>query len=409
MPLMSDQNQRPMLEGVKVVDLTQYLSGPTVTRLMAEMGADIVKIEQAPYGDPIRRLAVMANGRSGYFVQQNRGKKSVCLDMDSPAGREVLDRLIAEADVVVENYGPGVLAKRGLDHPSLAEKHPRLIYASISGFGRTGSYSHKTCFDLIAQAYSGMLHLTGPEDGAPMPVGSSYADVTAGVHALAAIGMALFHRERTGRGGHIDIAMIDTLFHAHEIAVQGASITKGKWRPRRGGRLSRLNSPQGVYKAPQGWIVLQVMDAQWPHFCKAMQRPDLPTDERFADIGGRQKNRDALNEIIEAWMATFTSDDALIACLEEQRIPCAPVLDPADAMHHPYFIERRMVRTVEDPFIGELVIPGNPLRFSEQPEELELHTPMLGEHNHAVLRSLGFGDDEITAMEAAGALRSGDR
>lgn len=406
---MTDVSRQPLLEGVKVVDLTQYLSGPTVTRLMAELGADIVKIEQAPHGDPIRRLAVMANGRSGYFVQQNRGKKSVCLDMDSPEGRKVLDRLIAEADVVVENYGPGVLAKRGLDHPSLAEKHPRLIYASISGFGRTGSFSHKTCFDLIAQAYSGMLELTGPEDGSPMPVGSSYADVTAGVHALAAIGMALFHRERTGRGGHIDIAMIDTLFHAHEIAVQGASITKGKWRPRRGGRFSRLNSPQGVYKAPQGWIVLQVMDAQWPHFCRAMQREDLLTDERFAEINGRQKNRAQLNEIIEAWMASMPSDEALLSRLEEHRIPCAPVLDPADAIHHPYFIERRMVRTVEDPFIGELVIPGNPLRFSEQPDELDLQTPMLGEHNRSVLAGLGFADDEIAAMEESGALRSGDR
>jgi crotonobetainyl-CoA:carnitine CoA-transferase CaiB-like acyl-CoA transferase len=191
----------PMLDGVKVVDLTQYLSGPTVTRLMAEMGADIVKIEQPPYGDPIRGLAMITDGRSGYFVQQNRGKKSVCVDMNTTEGREVLDRIIAEADVLVENYGPGVLERRGLDYASIAEKHPRLIYASISGFGRTGSYSHKTCFDLIAQSYSGMVALTGDEDGAPMPVGSSYADVTSGVHAFAAIGMALFHRERTGRGG----------------------------------------------------------------------------------------------------------------------------------------------------------------------------------------------------------------
>ena len=399
----------PILAGVRVLDLTQYLSGPTVTRLMAEMGADIVKIEQAPYGDPIRGLAVVSNGRSGYFVQQNRGKKSVCLDFDKPEGRTVLDRLIAEADVLVENYGPNVLERRGLDFDSLAEKHPKLIYASISGFGRKGSFSHKTCFDLIAQSYSGMVNLTGPEDGAPMPVGSSYADVTAGVHALAGIGMALFHRERTGRGGHIDIAMIDTLFHAHELAVQGASITKGKWRPRRGGRFSTLNSPQGIYKGPQGWIALQVMESQWPHFCNAMDRPDLTVDARFDDIRGRHKNRAQLNPVVEEWMATFATDTDLLTKLEEHRIPCAPVLDAADALTHPYFVERRMVKTINDPIIGEMMIPGNPLRFSEQPEELDLVTPSLGEHNAQVLGLLGYSPDEIAALEAAGVLRRGDR
>jgi CoA:oxalate CoA-transferase len=397
----------PILAGVRVLDLTQYLSGPTVTRLMAEMGADIVKIEQAPYGDPIRGLAVMSNGRSGYFVQQNRGKKSVCLDFDKPEGRAVLDKLIAQADVLVENYGPNVLERRGLDFDSLSKAHPKLIYASISGFGRKGSYSHKTCFDLIAQSYSGMVNLTGPEDGPPMPVGSSYADVTAGVHALAGIGMALYHRERTGRGGHIDIAMIDTLFHAHELAVQGASITKGNWRAKRGGRFSNLNAPQGIFKGPQGWIAIQVMETQWPHFCSAMGRPDLPVDERFADIRGRHKNRAELNPIVEEWMGTFATDADLLAKMEEHRIPCAPVLDAADAITHPYFVERRMVKTITDPFIGELTIPGNPLRFSEQPQELDLETPSLGQHNSEVLSALGYTANEIDRLSADGVIRTG--
>jgi crotonobetainyl-CoA:carnitine CoA-transferase CaiB-like acyl-CoA transferase len=399
----------PILAGVRVVDMTQYLSGPTVTRLMAEMGADIVKIEQAPHGDPIRGLAVMSNGRSGYFVQQNRGKKSVCLDFDKPEGRAVLDKLIEGADVLVENYGPNVLERRGLDFESLAERFPRLIYASISGFGRKGSYSHKTCFDLIAQSYSGMVNTTGEEDGPPYPAGASYADVSAGVHTLAGIGMALFHRERTGRGGHIDIAMIDTLFHSHELAVQGATITKGKWRPKRGGRFSSLNSPQGIYKGPEGWIALHVMESQWPHLCNAMDMTDLAHDERFATLRGRHKNRGELNPIVEAWMATYPTDAALIARLEQHRIPCAPVLDAADAVTHPYFIERRMVRTVNDPFIGEFMIPGNPLRFSEQPQELDLQTPCLGEHNAEVLTGIGYTNAEIAALEAGGILRSADR
>ncbi len=398
-----------MLAGIRVVDMTQYLSGPTVTRLMAELGADIIKIEQPPYGDPIRATAVVTDGRSGYFVQQNRGKKSVCIDFDTPDGREVLDKLIAEADVLVENYGPNVLERRGLDYESVSAKHPKLIYASISGFGRKGSFSHKTCFDLIAQSYSGMVNTTGDPGSAPMPVGSSYADVTSGVHAFAGIGVALFHRERTGRGGHIDIAMVDTLFHAHELAVQGASITKGKWRPKRGGRFSNLNSPQGIYKGPEGWIALQTMAAQWAGFCRAMERPDLEHDERFASLNVRYKNRDELNPIIEEWMASFTTDAEILQLLEAERVPCAPVLDAADAMNHPYFIERGMVRKVRDPFIGDFVIPGNPIRFSEQGGELDLQTPCLGEHNEEVLRGLGYSDAQIEALAASGTTKQRNR
>ncbi|MEI7992720.1 MAG: CoA transferase, partial [Actinomycetota bacterium] len=232
---------RPILDGLKVVDMTQYLAAPTVTRLLAEAGASVVKIEQPPYGDPTRSLAVMSNGRSGYFIQQNHGKRSLCIDFDDPRGREVLDKLIAEADVFVENYGPGVLARRGLDHNSLLAKHPRLIVATVSGFGRDSAYSEKVAFDLIAMAYSGMLHITGEPDRSPVMVGTSIADVMSGVHTVAGIGLALYHRERTGRGQHIDISMVDSMFHAHELAIQGHSITKGKWRQKRSGSKSALH------------------------------------------------------------------------------------------------------------------------------------------------------------------------
>lgn len=409
---MSEPSQvsaRPLLEGVKVVDMTQYLSGPTVTRLMAELGADIVKIEQAPYGDPSRTYAIMNDGRSGYFVQQNRGKKSVCIDFDDPAGREVLDRLIADADVLVENYGPGVLERRGLDWRTLTSKHPRLIMASISGFGRESALSHKTAFDLIAQAYSGILFLTGPTDGAPTPVGTSVADVTAGVHAATGIGFALYNRERTGLGTHIDISMVDALFHAHEVAVQGPSLTKGRWRPKRAGSKSLLNAPMGVYKGPEGWIVLHVMASQWPGFCRAMGRPDLEHDPRFADLNVRQKNRDELNALIEEWMATVESDQVLLDLLDAERIPCAPVFEPANAVGHPYFESRQAVRAVHDPFLGELHIPGNPLRFSIQPGHLELTAPTLGQHNDDVLRSLGYSEEAIQELSARGVLRKGER
>jgi crotonobetainyl-CoA:carnitine CoA-transferase CaiB-like acyl-CoA transferase len=399
-----------ILDGIRIVDLTQYLAGPTVTRLLAEHGADVVKVEQAPHGDPTRHLAVQREGRSGYFVQQNRGKRSICLDFDDPEGRRILDALVATADVVVENYGPGVLERRGLDHASLRARHPRLIVASISGFGRApGPLSHKTSFDLIAQAYSGLLALTGPADGPPMPVGASYADVMSGVHAVAGIGLALFHRERTGQGQHVDIAMVDALFHVHELTVQGPYLTGGKWRPRRSGATSALNSPMGVYQGPQGWIVLQVMAAQWPGFCRAMGRPELEHDERFAGLRERQRNRGELNALIEEWMAGFATDAGVLAALEAERVPCAPVLDAADAHEHPYFVERGMVRLVPDPVLGEVRIPGNPLRLSAQPAPPALVAPLLGEHNAEILGERGGPAADAQRLEAAGVLRRTDR
>jgi crotonobetainyl-CoA:carnitine CoA-transferase CaiB-like acyl-CoA transferase len=395
---------RPVLDGIRVVDMTQYLAGPTVTRLLAEAGADVVKIEQPPYGDPTRTLAVMKDGRSGYFVQQNHGKRSVCLDFDDPRGREVLDALIARADVFVENYGPGVLARRGLDHDSLLAKHPRLIVATVSGFGRDSAYSDKVAFDLIAMAYSGILALTGEPDGPPMPIATSVADVMSGVHAVAGIGLALFHRERTGRGQHVDISMVDSMFHAHELSVQGHWLTGGKWRLKRSGEKSAVNAPMGVYRAPQGWIVLQVMPNQWAGFCSAMERPDLEHDERFADLRGRHKHRHELNAIIEAWTTSFATDEELLDVLTRHRVPCAPVLDPADAIGHPYFESRRAVRRIADPILGDVMIPGNPLRLSAYPWDLEQTTPALGQHNAQVLGELGYTDAQIEDLAKAGIL-----
>lgn len=396
-----------ILDGIKVLDMTQYLAGPTVTRLMAEMGADIIKVEQAPGGDPSRHFAIVKDGRSGYYVQQNRGKKSLCIDFDTSGGREVLDQLIAECDVFVENYGPGVLAKRGLDWPTLSAKRPDLIMASISGFGRESSHADRPAFDMIAQAYSGVMFVTGEADGPPLPMGTSVADVMSGVHAATGIGFALFNRERTGRGQFIDIAMVDVLFHAHELGVQGPALTGGRWKPKRAGNLSSTASPVGAFKGPEGYIVIQCMQGQWQRFCDAMDRPDLFDDERFVDLRGRSKNRHELNAIVHDWLATFATDAEVIALLESRRVPCGPVLAPYDAADHPYFTSRGAVRVVPDPILGEVTIPGDPLRFSDRVEPLDLVAPTLGEHNGEILASLGYNPDAIAALEADGTLMSG--
>jgi len=398
---MSD-NTKPslMLSGCKVLDFTQYLAGPTVTRLMAEMGADIIKVEQAPMGDPSRLLPVVKAGRSAYFVQQNRGKKSLCLDLQKPESIEILRSLVAKVDIVVENFGPGVMKKKGFDYDSLKQINPRIIMASISAFGRTGPLAHKTGYDFIAQAFSGIMHMNGMPDGPPMFVGVPLADVGSGVHAFAAIGYALYHRERTGIGQYIDIAMVDAMYHAHDFNVQVYTTSGGELVPMRMGMHHTLICPCGVFKTHKGWLFTLILDRQWETLTKAMQRPDLTNDPRFATNADRSKNREQLIPIIQEWMLSFPTDDALFAMLDEYRLPAAPVLSMVDTLTHPYFKARQMVRTVPDPMLGEVTIPGFPLKFSAYPDLPDIVAPLLGEHSADVLKEhLGYSEAQIAKLQ----------
>ena len=396
-----------MLQGIKVVDFTQYLAGPTVTRLMAEMGADVVKVEMAPGGDPARLLPLRIGERSCYYVQQNRGKKSLCVDFAKPEAVALLADLAAKADVVVENFGPGVLAKRGLDYEALVKRNPRLIMASISAFGRTGPLANKVGFDLIAQAFSGLMSMTGAPDGPPMWVGLAIADVQSGVHAFAAIGYALFHRERTGRGQHIDVSMVDALYHCHEGNVQFYANSGRAIEPTRHGAQHGMAGPMGVYRAKRGWIVLLVLERQWESFCRAIERPELVNDPRFATGALRGQNKAELTAIIEAWLARQPSDDAALAVFEKHRVAAAPVLTVKDTVTHPYYVARGMIRRVPDPLAGEITIPGFPFKFGELRELPDLRAPLLGEHNALVLRErLGLSDARIAELAKSGVLVS---
>jgi crotonobetainyl-CoA:carnitine CoA-transferase CaiB-like acyl-CoA transferase len=396
-----------MLAGVKVLDFTQYLAGPTVTRLMAEMGADIIKVEQFPMGDPSRLLPVVKNGRSAYFIQQNRGKKSLCLDFSKPESIDLLHDLVPKMDVVVENYGPGVLERKQLDYASLRKLNPRLIMASISAFGRTGPLSHKVGYDFIAQAFSGLMSVNGYPDRPPVFVGMGIGDQGSGVHAFAAIGHALYYREKTGIGQHIDISMVDALFHQHEVNVQGYVLTDGAFTPGRMGAHHTLICPCGVFKGPEGFIVVLVLDRQWPSMAKAMGRADLIEDARFATSPDRAKNQKELIPIIEAWMAAQPSDEAVLQILEEFRIAAAPVMTVMDALKHPYFKARNMVRKVPNPILGEVTIPGFPFKFSEFPDLPDIQAPLLGQHGAAVLKEvLGLSDAKIADLTASGILHS---
>ena len=399
-----------ILDGIRVLDFTQYLAGPTVTRLMAEMGAEIIKIEIAPNGDPSRGLPLAERNRSGYFVQQNRGKQSLCLDLRQPEALTILRELVSKVDVVVENFGPGVMEKRGLAYADLRAIKPDIIMASVSAYGRESTLSHKTGYDWAAQAFAGLMHMTGAPDGPPMPIGIAVGDIGSGVHAFSAVGFALFHRARTGHGQWLDLSMVDAMFHMQDIALQAHTLSAGKFMPNRMGNHHAMVCPFGVFKGPTGYLVILALQPQWKNVCAALGQPELEHDERFAQADKRAANQLEVIAIIDAWLTGFSDNAAVLAHLELHRVPAAPVLNPVEALQEPYFLERGMVRFIEDPVLGPLAIPGFPLRFSAQPERPNLVAPLLGEHNATVLsRLLDYGPEQIAALARQGVLVAADR
>ena len=406
----SESDDLDFLAGVKVLDFTQYLAGPACTRLMAEMGADVIKVEASPAGDPARQRVPAVDGRSGLFVQQNRGKRSLAIDLRSPEGVAVVKDLVRHVDVVVENSTPGVMARRGLGYEDLKAVNPAIVMASISGFGQYGPYSDRKSFDFIAQAMTGMMHMTGDPDGPPYFIGVGVADTNAGVHAFAGIGYALFRRDRTGRGTHIDVAMTDAMFHMHEFAVQASSITGDRALPIRQGRHYQPTSPAGTFRAPGGWIVILCTEQQVALLWAAMGRPDLADDSRFATNEARIEHREALTGLIEEWLAGFGSQAAALEALAGAGVPAGPVMSPADAVDDPHFQARGTVREIHDAHIGTYHVPGFPLRFDGEPLERELVAPSLGEHNSEVLAELlGWTSVQVEEAVSAGLLVEADR
>jgi crotonobetainyl-CoA:carnitine CoA-transferase CaiB-like acyl-CoA transferase len=398
-----------LLDGIRVLDLTQYLSGPTATLLLAGLGADVVKVELGPGGDPSRALPVVRDGRSSYYVQQNRGKRSICVDFGSTEAHELVRELVAVSDVVVENLGPGVLERRQLDHASLSARNPGLVMASISAFGKTGSLAHLPGYDLIGQAFAGSVALTGDPDGPPIASGAAIADCASGILAFGAIGHALFNRQRTGEGQYIDVSMVESVFGMHPFAIQGPSVTEGKLRLRRNGRHFGAVPPAGTYRGPDGWLVLQVLEPQWDRLCEAAAAVDLAGDERFQTVPGRAAHRQELVEVLEAWMQTFPSDAALLEHLAAHRLPAAPVIDPADAGDVPWFRERGALVEVDDPVFGPIRVPGFPLHLSGQPDRtVEPQAPALGEHTAEVLSDLlGYDTARIDDLARRGVITVG--
>jgi crotonobetainyl-CoA:carnitine CoA-transferase CaiB-like acyl-CoA transferase len=407
---MPQSNGDPMiLEGCTVLDFTQYLAGAGVTRMMAELGADIIKVELPEVGDPGRLLPRTIDGRSAWFVQHNRGKKSLSVDWDTAEGRELLLELARDVDIVAENFGSAeVMARRGLDYESVRAVNPDVIYLSVSCFGRTSPWANRPGYDYIAQAASGIMHMTGEPDGPPQFVSSALGDTNGAVHGFASLGYALYHRERTGRGQFLDIAMTDALFHFHEAQMQVHHTSGGEFVPKRSGSHNALVFPAGTFKGPQGYIIVLALDLQWANVCACIGRPDLLDDPRLVTAVDRGEHQEELIPIIEQWMAGFATDEEVLDQLVLHKVPAGPVLSPIDAMDHPHFLAREMVRWVEDDQAGTIPIPGFPFKFGAQPELPDIRAALLGEHNEEILTGrLGLAPDRVAALTAAGVLHKG--
>jgi len=399
----------PMLTGYRVLDITQFVAGPTCTRIMAELGAEVVKLELAPYGDrgrasgdKPRDAKFKASSQSTYFFQHNHSKKSLAVDIKQARGRELVRALVPNVDVLVENFAPGVMARMGLGYAELRAIHPALIMCSISLAGQTGPLSGKPGFDYMGAAYAGITAQVGEADRGPAQFATAIGDHATGVTAAMAIGFALLHRERTGEGQYIECSLVDTYFNMHEVNVPKSSLRGASFAPQRAGSLHPDGGPTGVFRyRGDEFIAIMVMPYQWKQMVNAMNMPQLADDPRFATPRARRDNNVALKAIIEGWLAGFPSRDAAVAALEAERVPCAPVLSLHEAMAHPHLRARAPVRQVSEETIGAFDIPGLPAKFSRWPERGELAADRLGEHNEAVLRELlDLTDQEIAGLYA---------
>lgn len=396
-----------LLSGIRVLDFTRALAGPTCTRMFAEMGAEVIKVEAAPAGDMTRAVSKLRGERSLYFVQQNLNKKSLCVDLRKPEGMALIRELVPHCDVVVENFKPGVMASMGLDYEALRALRKDIILCSISALGQQGPLSDKPGYDYIAQAYSGITSMIGDADQPPYMPLAGIGDVSTGVHGAFGIAAALLHRARTGRGQHLDIALLDCYYHYHEVNVHTCSATGGEVSPTRGGRHVSYVCPAGIYRGNGGDVMLMAFLHHWRDLCAAMAREDLVDADGWATDPDRLARLDEVVALIEAWLGGFPDVASAIEKLEAHGVPCAPILSVAETLQHPHHLARGTVRQVSDPLAGEFSIPGMPVRSSEYPFDADYVAPTLGQHNDEVLAALlGKSDDELAELAADGVLQS---
>lgn len=394
-------NQERVLDGVRVIDFTRFMAGPYATIVLSDHGADVIKIESLPDGDPSRQSGVDYVGdENALYLMWNRGKRSVALDLRRAEALPILHRLIRSADVLIENYRPGVADEIGIGYEAMSDLNPRLVYCSVTAFGSVGPMATYPGTDPIVQAASGVMSVTGERGGQPVLVGVPAADFTGSILAVQAIAFALLGRERTGRGQHVEVSMLDgvlTMLSTRLASYWTTSVTPGP----EGSAHSTL-IPLQAFRTADDWVMAGTFGADsWPRFCQALDMPELATDARFGTNLDRQQHREALLDIVadaflirscDEWERRFRAAGALFA----------RVNTIADILADPHVRESGLVQTVEHATVGPIPQLGPPIRMSEHQPRISLPPPVLGEHTREVLASAGYQQDEIEAFVASG-------
>ncbi|MCX8134434.1 MAG: CoA transferase [Roseococcus sp.] len=394
------------LKGLRVLDLTRVLAGPTCTQMLGDLGAEVIKIERPEAGDDTRGFAPPywpETRESAYFLGVNRNKRSVTLDIARPEGQEIVHRLLEHCDILVENFKVGALAKYGLGWEQLKAKHPRLIYCSITGFGQTGPYAPRPGYDALIQAMGGVMSLTGEPKGSPQKVGIPVADLFAGLYGCIGILAALNHRHLTGEGQHIDIGMLDT--HVAWLANQGMNyLATGENPPRLGNQHPNI-SPYQEFPTKDGYIILAIgNDPTFERFCRAFGVAHLLEDPRFQTNARRVENRDLVTETLTPVMRSRSTAE-WVEALEREKIGCGPINTLKEVFADPHVQARGMVVTMPHASGAEIKVIANPVKLSATPPDYRAPPPVLGEHTAEVLGGLlGLGEQEIAALREKGVL-----
>jgi crotonobetainyl-CoA:carnitine CoA-transferase CaiB-like acyl-CoA transferase len=389
------------LAGMRVLELAQIMAGPTCGMLLADMGADVIKVEKLPGGDDARGYREpLVNGVSAPFMMLNRNKRGIALDLKQAAGRDVLLRMVRDADVLTENYRRGTLEKLGIGYDVLAEVNPGLIYCAVSGYGRTGPYADKGGFDLIAQGFAGLMSITGQPGGPPVKTGNSVADMNAGILAAVGILAAYAHKLKTGEGQVVDTSLMEaalqqTYWHAAIYFATGQS-------PGPTGSAHLLTAPYQAFAARDGWINIGgANQANWERIADVLGHPEWRADPRFATNSARMANLDALTSAMSEVLATRTRAEWL-AAFDTAGVPAGPVQTIGEALTHPQTLARGMVVDLQHPEAGPTKALGCPLHFSATPTRVTRPAPMFGEHTREVLREYGYGEREVDRLLADG-------